>query len=154
MITKETLENFYKKKKIAVVGVSRKKSNYGRMYYNDLLKRGYEAVPVNPNADEIDGKKVYKSVKDIPGGVEGAAVIVNPSNQEAAVKDVADAGVKDVWVHEHVMKGVSNPKVIAMAENNGMNIISGFCPYMFLPKHGFPHNMHKAIMNMFGALPK
>jgi predicted CoA-binding protein len=154
VITKETLENFYKKKKIAVIGVSRKKQGYGYGYYQDLLKRGYDAVPVNPNADEIDGKKCYTSIKDVPKDVEGAVSVTPPNQQETIVQQAAEAGIKDIWIHEHVMKGVTNTKVFAIAENNGMNIISGFCPYMFMPKHGFPHNMHKAIMGAFGALPK
>jgi len=57
MITKKEIDEFYAKKRIAVAGASRSKSKYGRMVFEELIKKGYDAVPVNPNADEIGGKK-------------------------------------------------------------------------------------------------
>jgi len=154
MVTKETIDSFYAKKKIAVIGASRNKKKYGGMLLQELLKRDYEAIPVNPYSDEIQGKTAYKSIKEIPDGIDAAIAVVPPAEQEKIVLEAADAGVKTLWMHEHVMKGVSNPKSIYLCEEKGMTCITGFCPMMFMPKTGFPHNAHKGIMKLFGAPPK
>ena len=153
VITKQTLEDFYKNKKIAVAGASRNKKKYPRMLFDELKKRGYEVIPVNPNASEIDGEKCYARLQEIPGGVDAAVSVVPAAKQADIAEDAARAGVKVLWMHEHVMKGVSDPSAIAKCSEKGVECITGFCPFMFIPETGFPHNFHKAIMKIFKALP-
>ncbi len=154
VIDKQIIDEFFKNDRIAVVGASRDKKKYGGMLFKELIKKGYKAIPINPNADSIQDQDTFKNIKDIPDGIEAAIIIVPPKSQEEAVLDAAEAGVKTVWIHEHVMKGVSNPKAIYLSEEKGMTCITGFCPFMFMPNSGFPHNAHKFIMKIFGALPK
>ena len=154
LISRKTIDGFYKKKRIAVIGASRSKSKYGRMLFDELTKLGYDAVPVNPNACEIAGIKAYKSIKDISPAVEGAIAVVPLAEQEKVVNETADAGVKSIWLHEHVMKGVSNPGAIALASQRGLECIVGFCPMMYMPGSAFFHKIHGAIMKLFGADPK
>jgi len=154
MISKKTIDGFYRKKRIAVIGASRSKAKYGRMLFDEMKKLGYDAVPVNPNAQEISGIKAYKSVKDIKPAVEGAIAVVPPGEQEKVVNEAADAGIKTIWLHEHVMKGVSNPGAIAAASQRGMECIVGFCPMMYMPGSAFFHKIHGAVMKLFGAEPK
>jgi predicted CoA-binding protein len=154
MVTKKTIDEFFSKKRIAVVGASRRKAKYGHMLFSELLRAGYDAVPVNPNAEEILGRKCFASLKDISPRPEAAFAVVNPSVLVKVVEDAAAAGVKDLWLHEHVMKGVSNPKAIAVAENNGIEPIIGFCPLMFMPKTMAMHKIHGFVMKMLGGYPK
>jgi uncharacterized protein len=154
IISRKTIDDFYGKKRIAVIGASRTKAKYGRMLFDELKKLGYDAVPVNPNAAEIAGVKAYKSIKDVKPAVEGAIAVVPPSEQEKVVNEAADAGVKTIWLHEHVMKGVSNPGAIALATQRGLDCIVGFCPMMYMPGSAFFHKIHGAIMRLFGADPK
>ncbi len=154
IVTQQTINEFYQQKKIAVIGASRDPKKYGGTVLAELLKRGYDAIPVNPHGGQIQERESYKSVKDIPGGVEAAIAVVGPNAQEQVVLDAAEAGVKTLWIHEHVMKGVSNPRAIYLCEEKSINCIVGFCPLMFIPNAGFPHNIHRMIMKLFGALPK
>jgi len=154
MIGKSDIEKFYAAKKIAVVGASGSKAKYGHLLFTELKKRGYEVIPVNPNVKEIDGVQCFPSVRDIKETVEAAIVVVPPSQLEIVAKDIAAAGIKQVWMHEHIMKGVSSPMALAVVANSGATLITGFCPFMFMPNNGFPHNMHRAILGLFGALPK
>jgi len=80
--------------------------------------------------------------------------VVPPAEQEKLVLDAAAAGIKDVWIHEHVMKGVTNPRAIYLCEEKGMRCIAGFCPMMFVPGTGLPHNIHAWVMKIFGAYPR
>lgn len=154
IISKKTIDDFYGKKRIAVIGASRSKAKYGRMLFDELKKNGYDAVPVNPNADEIAGVKAFKSVKDVSPKPEGVIAVVPPAEQEKIVNEVADAGIKDIWMHEHVMKGVTNPAAIGLASQRGLNVIVGFCPMMFMPGSMLLHRIHGAIIKLFGAYPK
>lgn len=154
VVTKKTIDDFYGKKRIALIGASRSSKKYGRHLLEELKKKGYDVVPVNPNADEIAGIKVFKSIKDVRPAVEGAIVVVPPAQQEKVVNEVADAGIKDIWLHEHVMKGVTNPAAIGIAAQRGLNVIVGFCPFMFMPGTAPFHKFHGMIMKFFGAYPK
>ena len=154
MVEKKTIDEFYAQKKIALIGASRSKKKYGGGLLKELLEKGYEAIPVNPHAKVIQNRTCYKNIKDIPEEISAAIAIVPSSAQEQVVLDAAEAGVKTLWLHEHVMKGVSNPKAIYLCEEKGMTCITGFCPFMFIPDAGFPHNIHKSIMKLFKALPQ
>jgi predicted CoA-binding protein len=154
MITKKSIDDFYSKKRIAVIGASRDKAKYGHMLLSELLRNGYDAVPVNPNAGEILGRKCYASVRDVSPKAEAAFAVVKPELLETIVSEVAAAGIKDLWMHEHVMKGVSNPAAIALAQNKGINTILGFCPMMFMPGTAVFHRIHGLVMRLFGAYPK
>jgi predicted CoA-binding protein len=154
VVTKKTIDGFYAKKRIAVIGASRSDKKYGRHLFEELRAKGYDVVPVNPNADEIGGVKAYKSIKDVKPGVEGVIAVVPPSEQEKVVKETAAAGVKSIWLHEHVMKGVSNPAAIGLAAQLGLETIAGFCPFMFMPGTAPFHKFHGMIMKFFGAYPK
>ncbi|MCX8093246.1 MAG: CoA-binding protein [Candidatus Goldbacteria bacterium] len=154
MVGKKDIENFYNSKKIAVIGVSRNKKKYGNMVFSELKKRGYDVIPVNPHASEINGYKAYATIKDIKNKIDAVLIIVPASQQEKVAKECVDLGIKMVWMHEHIMKGVTNPIALAIIANSGATLITGFCPFMFMPGSGFPHNLHKAILGFFKALPK
>ncbi len=41
-------------KRIALVGASKNPAKYGNIILKDLLSKGFEVLPVNPNYDEIE----------------------------------------------------------------------------------------------------
>jgi len=65
LVSKKTIDAFYANKRIAVVGASRSKAKYGHALLEQLLRSGFDAVPVNPHAEEIAGRKCFKSVRDV-----------------------------------------------------------------------------------------
>jgi predicted CoA-binding protein len=155
IVSRKTIDDFYNEKKIAVVGASRDTKKYGGALLKELLKREYDAVPVNPHAVKIQEKTCYKSLKDVPKGVKTAIAVVPPEVQEQVVLDAAEAGIQTLWLNGHAMKkGVSKPRAVYLCEEKGIRCIAGFCPFMFLPKAGFPHTLHRSILKLFGALPK
>lgn len=153
-ITKKSLKDFLAVKRIAVIGMSRNKADYSRLLMNEYTKGGYEIIPVNPLAEEIGEKKSYKSVKDISPKPERVIMLLPADKTEQAMIDCAEAGIKDVWMHNHLMKGVQNTKAIYQAEKNGMNLITGFCPMMFLENGMFLHKLHGGIFKLLGAYPQ
>jgi acyl-CoA synthetase (NDP forming) len=86
------------------------------MLFKELRVRGFEVIPVNPNADTIEGVKSFASVNDIPGGINAAIAAVLPAAQDKVVEECAKAGIKMRWLHEHVMKGISNTKATYLCD--------------------------------------
>jgi acetyl coenzyme A synthetase (ADP forming)-like protein len=85
---------------VAVVGASRDAGSIGRRILDALVAAGFAGsiYPVNPAADEIAGRKAYRSVRDVPAGVDLAVVAVPREHVLAVVDDCAAAGVKSLVV--------------------------------------------------------
>ena len=154
MVTRAIINNFMAAKRIAVIGPSRSRIKYSRMLFRELLRHGYEVIPVNPNAVEIDGIRCFKKIGDISPAPERAVIILPKDLTEQAVLDCADAGVKDVWLHRHVAGGVSDTGAVCRAGEKGVNLITGYCMFMFLPKAPLFHKFHGGLLKIIGRYPK
>lgn len=146
-------ERFLAQHRIAVVGVSRDPKGFSSGVFRELLKRGYDAVPVNPNAAEIEGKRCFARVRDVEPRPEAALVILPAAAVEGAVRDSIEAGVRRVWVW-----GVSgpkrvDPKVMELCREHGVELVPGYCPYMFLPKAAWFHRLHGWIAKRTAGAP-
>jgi acetyl coenzyme A synthetase (ADP forming)-like protein len=75
------MNRIMKPKAVAVIGASAETGKIGNSVMKNLINGGYkgEIFPIHPKADEIMGKKVYKSVKDIPGEVDIAVFAIPAS---------------------------------------------------------------------------
>ena len=59
---KDAAAQFLAHERVAVTGVSRTPANHGsNVVYQRLKARGYEVFAVNPNADQVEGDKCYRS---------------------------------------------------------------------------------------------
>ena len=57
-----------------MVGASRDRRKFGNKAVRAFLHRGYDVVPINPNAGLIEGMSTYASVLDVPGAIDMATV--------------------------------------------------------------------------------
>src|SRR6195256_966995 len=89
------MNRIMKPKWVAVIGASAESGKIGNSVMKNLINGGYkgEIYPIHPKADEIMGKRVYKSVKDVPGEVD-IAVFAIPANFVAAA--LTECGEKKV----------------------------------------------------------
>ncbi len=57
---------------LAVIGASPEEGKIGNSIMKNLINGGYsgEIYPIHPKAEDILGKKVYRSVKDVPGPID------------------------------------------------------------------------------------
>ena len=83
---------------VAVIGASAEEGKIGNSVMKNLINGGYqgEIYPINPRADEILGRKCYKSVEDIEGAVDIAifaipAKFVLQALEEVGEKNIAGA---------------------------------------------------------------
>jgi uncharacterized protein len=126
------IEDVLGRKRLAFVGVSRKRSAFSRGLFREFVKREYDVVPVNPQAEEIEGRPCYARVGDIDPAVEWAYVILPKERVADAVNECAEAGITRLWLHGGGSEKEIAPDIRALCEERGLTLIGGQCGHMFL----------------------
>lgn len=152
--TQKQIKDFLSQDRLVMVGVSRDPKEFSRVLFKDMQQRGYEMIPVNPKMEEMEGLVCYSSVTAIPGPVEGVVVYTSPDVSEQIVRECAEAGVKRVWLPGPGSDMTVNKDAVAFCEENGIEVISGYCPYMFIKESPFFHRMHGGFLKLVGKYPK
>lgn len=95
METNEALSKILMPESIAVVGASTDPFKWGHMLLSAIQKGGFEGklYPINPKATEILGLTCYPSVKDVPGDVDMAIVVVPARVVPFIFNDLAEKNV-------------------------------------------------------------
>ena len=146
---------FLAKKRIAVTGVSRKPQGHGGNFiYQRLRDRGYEVFAVNPNADQVEGDTCYHDLKAIPGGVEAVVIGTSPGNAESTMRECAELGIRQVWMHRAFGEGSVSDAAVEYGRQHGIHVIAGGCPLMFGPASDPAHKVMRVLLTMTGKVPK
>jgi len=149
----DAIHRFLATKRLAMVGLSRDPKHFSTMLFKELLRRGYDVIPVNPRADEIDGHRAFARVQDIQPPVEAALLMTPSSATDVAVADCARAGVRRIWMYSAGSGGAVTDSAVSLCNGRGIEVIPGECPYMFLPNNGL-HAIHGLINKIIGRYPK
>ena len=88
------------KTRIAVVGASNNPSKYGNIIVLNLLRQGFQVLPVNLRDTTIAGLPAYRSLADVPKPVDIVDVVTPPQVTRRILKDAAAAGVELVWLQD------------------------------------------------------
>lgn len=150
MVTQALINEFLSSKTLAVVGVSSRRRGFGYTVYNDLKEKGYTVYPVNPKTTSIDGDLCYPDVLVLPERVDGVVFVVPPAQTEVILGDVAEAGIRKVWMQQ----GAESEEAIAFCEAHDISVVHGECIMMFARPTSFPHNAHRWLRKSFGKLPE
>jgi uncharacterized protein len=150
----DTIQDFLAQKRIAMVGISRDSASDSARLFEELCHRGYDVVPVNPNVAEVQGQRCFARVQDIQPPVEAALLMTKPEVTEKVAHDCAEAGVRRVWMYRGVGQGAVSPEAIAFCQEQGMQVVPGQCPYMFLPDAAGVHRFHGFIRKIMGRYPR
>lgn len=150
----ETIEDFLAQKRIAIIGISRDPKELSRLLFEELCHRGYDVVPVNPNATEVLGQPCFARVQDVQPPVDAALLMTTPQVTEAVVSDCAAAGIRRVWMYRGGGQGAVSQKALDFCQEHGIQVVPGQCPFMFLPGAGGVHKFHGFIRRIFGKYPK
>ncbi len=91
------MDVFFNPKTVAIIGASEKpKFGSGTTIY--LLNSKFKTYPVNINSDMIFGHKSYRNVKEIPGDIDLAIIIVSNEFVLQAVKDCVEKDIKGIII--------------------------------------------------------
>ena len=150
----ETIEDFLAQKRIAMAGISRDPASFSAKLFEELCRRGYDVVPVNPNTIEVQGRRCFARVQDIQPPVEAALLMTSPEATEAVANDCAEAGIRRVWMYRAAGKGSVSPRAVSFCQERGIQVIPGQCPLMFLPNSAGIHRFHGLIRRITGRYPR
>jgi len=150
MVTLNQINSFLAPRKIAVAGASRNTKKFGGYVFSELKLKGFQLYPVNPNAEEIQGIKCYKTVAELPDDVTHL-LIVTPKTETASVAQAAvKKGIKMVWIQQTS----ETPEALDSLKKAQILVISKKCIMMFASPVKGGHAFHKFFVKAFGGYPK
>lgn len=148
--TQTAIDAFLAPRRLAIAGVSRDPKKFGFIAFKELREKGFEVLPINPNAETIDGIKCYPSVASLPEGVE-SLLLVTPRNQTAGViREALEKKIPHLWIQQMA----ESKEALKLAENTSVNLIYKECILMHTLPVKSIHRFHRAIKGFFGLLPK
>jgi predicted CoA-binding protein len=150
----ETIEDFLAQKRVAIIGASRDPKSFSIMLLKEFVRRGYEVIPVNPKTSNVLGRTCYGRVQDIQPPVQGAIVLTSPQVTEATIAECAKAGIPRIWIYGANGKSNVSQKTLASCEEQGIQVIAGQCPFMFLSGSGGVHRFHGFVRKITGRYPR
>ena len=149
----QPIQEFLDQKRFAFVGVSRKPKDFSRAVFREFRDRGYEPIPVHPHAREIEGLQCYPRFQDIQPPVDSLLLMTTPSVTGVLVRQAAEAGIKRIWMHKGGGAGSVNPEAVQFCQANGIAVIPGACPLMFLSHPALIHRVHAFFKKLAGTFP-
>ena len=106
-------------KTVAVIGASPERYKFGNKALRAFLEAGYNAIPINPHHDVVEGLQAYASVLDYPGAIDMATVYVPPDVGTGLLEGIAKKGIGEVWFNP----GADSPDLLARARALGIRPI-------------------------------
>ena len=153
MTSIDRIRDFLDQPRFAFIGVSRQPQDFSRSLFREFRDRGYDAVPVNPEADEIDGQTCFHRLQDVTPPVESVLLMTSPAVTDRVVRDCATSGIRRIWMYRGAGRGAVTAEAVQFCESNGISVIPGECPFMFLPGQAWFHRLHGFVRKMTGSYP-
>ena len=114
----------------AVVGCSPQPWRPSHDVARVLIERGYDVVPVNPNASEVLGRRCYPSLADVPRDIEVVDVFRRSEEAGAHVDEAIAIGARAIWLQ----LGVVDEAAAARAKAAGLLVAMDRCPAIELAR--------------------
>jgi predicted CoA-binding protein len=82
-------------------------------------QQGYTVFPVNPKETEIEGLRVYRSIRDVPVRPQKVSVYLPPPVLVKILPDIAARGCDELWLNP----GTESDAVLVETQRLGLNVI-------------------------------
>ncbi|MEK6894885.1 MAG: CoA-binding protein [Nanoarchaeota archaeon] len=137
------LDNFFKPTSVAIIGASRNPAKIGHVIMKNMVDGGFhgKVFPINPEAKEILGYRVYKTVTSVNENID-LAIISVPSEYVIKVIDECNKKkIKDVLIVTAGFGEVGNhtleKQLKDKLDKNGMRCVGVNCLGVFDAYHKF-----------------
>ncbi|WP_327359029.1 acetate--CoA ligase family protein [Streptomyces sp. NBC_01304] len=124
-----SMRRLMRPRSVAVIGASNEQGKIGNSVMRNLIDGGFPGKihPVHPRADDILGRKAYKSVTDVPGEVDVAVFAIPAKFVASALEEVGKKGVPNAVLipsgfaetGEHALQD----EVVEIAERHGVRVL-------------------------------
>lgn len=108
----------------AVVGCSPDPWRSSHGVAQTLIARGYDVIPVNPQADEVLGLASFPTLQAIPRPVDVVDIFRRSELAGAHVDEAIAIGAKAVWMQ----LGVIDEEAAQRARDAGLRVVMNRCP--------------------------
>ncbi|MEU9058750.1 acetate--CoA ligase family protein [Streptomyces sp. NPDC048430] len=114
---------------VAVIGASNEQGKIGNSVMRNLIDGGFagEIHPVNPKADDILGRKAYKSVTDVPGEVDVAVFAIPAKFVASALQEVGRKGIPNAVLipsgFAETGEQALQDEIVAIGEEYGVRLL-------------------------------
>jgi predicted CoA-binding protein len=146
------IDDFLAQRRIAMVGVSRDPKDFSRQLFREMCRRGYDMVPVNLFAEELEGRECFQCLQVVRPKVDGVLLMTPFWDTERMVHDCAELGIPRVWMYRAQGRGAVNPEAIEFCKSHEIRVSEG-CPFMFLPATGVLHRAHGFLLKLAKKYP-
>jgi predicted CoA-binding protein len=129
---KQLLESTHR---IAVLGIKPNPEQPAYYVPEYALQAGYEIVPVPvyyKELTEMQGKKVYRKLTDIPDDIDMVNVFRRPMDIPPHVDDIIAKGPKSVWFQ----LGIRNDEAAERLARAGIDVVQDHCLLVELRRIG------------------
>jgi acetyl coenzyme A synthetase (ADP forming)-like protein len=129
------LDGIFRPRSVAVVGASRREGSIGRQVVANLIAGGFQGpvYPVNTRAEVVLSVPAFASVREIPGPVDLAVLVVPPDAVLKVAEQCGRKGVKGLVVITAGFREIGGvgiqreEKLRRIAERYGMRVIGPNC---------------------------
>jgi predicted CoA-binding protein len=119
----DLISSFLLNKKIGVVGSFRDEEKYAYVIFKELVKQGYEPIPVTRGRGEVDRVTSYASILDLPPEVLAVDVVTSPEATSTVLEECSEKGIRYVWLQP----GSESEDAVEFCKRNGINVIYDAC---------------------------
>jgi len=103
-----------------ILGASTDRRKFGNKSVRAHQQAGYDVYPVNPNADEIEGRSAFPALSDVPvDQVDRISVYLPPAVGITLLDEIAQLNPQQVWFNP----GSSNAELLSAAAERGLPVI-------------------------------
>lgn len=106
---------------VAVIGASSDRSKFGNKALRAFQQRGYTVYPVNPNEQEVEGVKAYRTIGEVPEKLNWVTVYVRPQVLLGLLPEIAKKGCEQLWLNP----GTESEAVVEEAARLKLNAVQG-----------------------------
>ncbi len=144
----EELKPFFEPNAVAIIGATNKKGKVGNVIFENFKRNKEQGIfkgniyPVNPKLNEIEGYRVYKSVKELPDDTDLAVIAIPAPFVPNTMREIAEKGIKAVIIitggfGELGEEGKKmEEEILQIAKENGIRVIGPNCVGVYVPDTG------------------
>jgi hypothetical protein len=140
-------------RRFAVAGVSRSGKQAANAVFRKLRDCGYQVVPINPHADQLEGTVCYPDLASVPGTIDGLLIVTHPTVAADLVRQAGACGIKHVWFHRSFGEGSVSDAALKACADLGIHPIVGGCPLMYCEPVDIAHRCFHWWLGRKGRVP-
>ncbi|ARK29980.1 acetate--CoA ligase family protein [Halalkalibacter krulwichiae] len=116
---------------IAVIGASTNEKKNGGRLFRYIVENNFdgELYPINPGATEIKGYKAYPSLKEVPGEIDLACIIVGAKHVPQVMEECIAKGIKAAIVYSSGFAEIGEEgqalqeRLLSLAEEGNIRVL-------------------------------